>query len=178
MRSFAFVVPAAAYAAVLALSSAVCGPASAATVTLKDGTVIHGVVESLRDGVYTVTSGSLGTIRVPKTEVRTIDEGDGATRAAGAASGGALPGAGSPGDGGAGKGAAGLEGVQLGLLQDPRLLEMLLALEDDPDVQAVLADPKVMREIAAGDYAALMSDPKIVALMSDEKVRALIDAVR
>jgi hypothetical protein len=152
----------------LVLLSAVCGPATAANVVLKDGTVIHGEVVSLKDGVYTVRTDSLGTVRVRKQEVRSIDESEGSPNRSGPDSSaqGAPPQAG------------GLQGLQLGILQDPKLLEMLLALQNDPGVQAVLGDPKIMSEIAAGDYTALMNDPKIAALLSDEKVRALIDEVR
>ncbi len=165
MRRLAFNTTSARLAAFAALA-AVCGWASAANVVLKDGTVIHGEVESLQGGVYTVRTDSLGTVQVPKSQVRTIDESGAPSRPPPPSSAAPSP-----------QPAAGA-GIAAGLLQDPQLLEQVQALQDDPDVRAVLADPKIMSEIAAGDYAALMNDPKIVALMNNEKLKALLDEVR
>ncbi len=152
----------------LAALALVCGAAAAANVVLIDGTVIHGEVVSLEDGVYTVRSDSLGMLRVPKAKVRTIEEGQAAGRpaASGASSNASVP----P--------AAAIQGIETNVLQNPDLLKMLLALQNDPDVLAVLSDPKVMSEIAAGDYSALMNDPKIVALMNNAKVRAFVEEVK
>jgi hypothetical protein len=153
---------------VLALLSCVCGSALAADVVLKDGTVIHGDIESLRDGVYTVKTDSLGTVRVRKQEVRSIDEDEGAASRSGP----------EPSAPGPGTKDTELQSLQLSIVQDPKLLTMLLALQNDPDVTAVLADPQIMAKIAAGDYTALMNDPKIVALMNNEKVRAIIEEMQ
>lgn len=152
----------------LALLSCACGSALAADVVLKDGTVIHGDIELLQDGIYTVKTDSLGTVRVRKQEVRSIDEDEGAASRPGPES--SAPGS-APND-------AGLRSIQLSIVQDPKLLTMLLALQNDPDVLAVLGDPQVMKKIAAGDYTELMNDPKIVALMNNDKVRAIIDEMQ
>jgi hypothetical protein len=156
------------YWIVLAMWWSVCGSVSAANVVLKDGTVVHGEVEALQDGVYTVRTDSLGTVRVRKDEVRSIDEGGGSTRRSGSDS--------STIDSSSQE--AELRSLQLGIMQNPSLLAMLLALQNDPDVLAVLADPEIMKKIAAGDYTALMNDPKIDALMRDDKVRAIVDEMR
>jgi hypothetical protein len=58
------------------------------------------------------------------------------------------------------------------------LLATVLALQDDPDVLAVLADPEITKAMVAGDYAALQNNPKIVALMHNAKMREIIDGVR
>jgi hypothetical protein len=146
---------------------ALCGPSLAATVTLRDGTVIHGDVKSLQDGVYTIRSDSAGTLHVRADQVRSIDESDQPAIAAGV---GSLPGGLS--------GASASDAAKSLITQDPKLLTAVLELQSDPDVIAVFADPEVMRAIAAGDYAALTNNPKIVALMQNPKIRAIIDAVR
>jgi hypothetical protein len=136
-----------------------CGVLSAATVVLRDGTLIHGEIKSLQDGVYTIETQSVGTVHVRKQAVRSIEEGGVSAIEPGVGSGA-------------------LDAAKSRIAQDPDLLAAVLALQNDPDVLAVLADPQIMKAIAAGDYTALMNNPKIVALMNNAKVRKIIGETR
>ena len=144
------------------------GSGSAATVVLKDGAVIHGEIETLQDGVYTVETDSLGTVRVRKEDVRTIDHSRGPTMES---SVGPSPSGSSPSP-------AELQALQSRLMQSPNLFSMIQALQSDPEVQAVLADPEVMSAMASGDYAKLMNHPKIIALTDNAKVREIVEEAR
>ena len=155
-------------AVVLMAALGLCAASSAATVVLADGTVIHGEIQSLQDGVYTVRTDALGTLRVRKEDVRSIDETGGA--ASGLGSGRLSAGATPQGPD--------LDATKSRIAGDPNLLALVLALQNDPDVLAVLEDPAIMKAVAAGDYAALMNDPKIVALMQNEKVRKILDGTQ
>jgi hypothetical protein len=146
---------------------AFCGASFAATVVLRDGTVIHGEIRSLQDDVYTVESDSVGTIHVRKPEVRSIDEG-------GESSGASVESSAHRYSPGAGE----LDATTSRITQDPKLLATVLTLQNDPDVLAVLADPEIMEAMTAGDYAVLLNNPKIVALMHNAKIREIIDGVR
>ena len=140
--------------------------ASAETLVLRDGTVIHGEIETLQDDVYTVETDSLGTVRVRKQDIRTIDHSDSSTFGSPVGST-----RGSPPK------QAELQTMQSRIMQSPNLLSMILGLQSDPDVQAVLADPEIMSALASGDYATLMNHPQIIALTSNAKVREVIDEV-
>jgi hypothetical protein len=144
-----------------------CDVSYAATVVLRDGTVIQGEVKSLQDGVYTIETASVGTLRVRAENVRSID----ADRPPSSASAAGQPAAGSsPADV--------LDAAQAQISADPKLLATVLALQSDPAVLAVLADPEITKALAAGDYSTLISNPKIVALMQNPKVREIIDSLR
>jgi hypothetical protein len=145
-----------------------CGVASAATVVLRDGTVIQGEVRSLEDGVYTIETASVGAVHVRAEEVRSIAE-------AGTSPG--TPAVGQPTKEGS-PGADALDAAKSQISADPQLLAAVLALQNDPEVLAVLADPEVAKAMAAGDYNALMGNAKIVALMQNQKVREIVDALR
>jgi hypothetical protein len=159
--------PAAAFPFVMTGFLAFSGATFAATVVLRDGTVIHGEILLLQDDVYSVETDSLGTIRVRKQEVRSIDNGAEPTKGTSVES---STDASSPGS-------RELDATKSRIVQDPELLAAVLALQSDPDVLAVLADPEITKAIAAGDYAALLNNPKIVALMHNAKMREIIDGV-
>lgn len=144
------------------------GSAFAATLVLKDGAVIHGDIEALQDDVYTVKTDSLGTVRVRKQDVRTIEHSGGTTTesSAGSPTNGSSP---DPTE---------LRAIQSRVMQDPNLLSMIQALQSDPEVQAVLADPEIMSAMASGNYAVLMNHPKIIALTRNAKIREVVDEVR
>jgi len=162
MRRFAH--GSAAAASALAGLLACAGLASAATITLNDGTVIQGAVQSLQDGVYTIASDSVGTLHVPADRVRSINGGGKAPT--------------SPPADAASVGAGALDAAKSRIAQDPALLAAVLALQNDPEVLAVLSDPEIMKAMSAGDYGALMNNPKIVALMNNAKLRAIIGELR
>ena len=52
-------------------------------------------------------------------------------------------------------------------------MSKILSLQDDPLVQDILRDERLMQAIHAGNLGALMNDPKIRALMSHPTVRDL-----
>jgi hypothetical protein len=158
---------AAARSFLVACCLACCGVSVAATVVLRDGTVIQGEVKSLQDGVYTIETASVGTLHVRAQDVRSIDEGGKSPSASEAA---------QPAKG-ASPGADAFDAAKSQIVADPKLLATVLALQNDPAVVAVLADPEVMKAVAAGDYDTLMSNPKIVALMQNPKVREIIEAL-
>ena len=147
---------------------ACCGVSSAATVVLRDGTVIRGEVKSLQDGVYTIETAAVGTLHVRAQDVSSIDES------------GKPPSTAGPGQpaNGPSPGADALDAAKSQIVADPKLLATVLALQSNPAVLAVLADPEVMKAMAAGDYDALMHNAKIVALMQNPKVREIIEALR
>ena len=141
--------------------------AFAATVVLRDGTVIQGEIKNLQDDVYTVETDMLGTVRVRKQDIRTIDHSDGSTIGSPVGSPN-----GSPPE------QAELQAMQSRMMQIPNLISMIQGLQSNPDVQAILADPEIISALASGDYTTLMNHPKIIALTSNAEVREIIDEVR
>lgn len=132
---------------------------SAATIVLKDGAVIYGEIETLQNDLYTIKTESLGTVRVNKQDVRTIDQGGKPAPP----SSQSLP---DPTD---------VESLQLQMMQNLSLISMIEALQNDPEVQAVMSDPEIINAINAGDYGALLSNPKIIALTQNPKMREIIE---
>jgi hypothetical protein len=153
-----------------ALLGLACTTRAAATIELKDGSRIAGQIEGIDHGVYTVRSASLGTVRVAESNIARIDYGGDVASAAGAP-------ATSPGHGAAAirdSGNRDLQELQARIAQDPSAMQSIMSLESDPQVQAVLNDPAIMKAIAAGDFASLMRNEKIQALESNETLKQLV----
>jgi hypothetical protein len=52
-------------------------------------------------------------------------------------------------------------------------MQLILALQNDPDFQEVLQDESIMKAISSGDFNALMTNPKIVKLMNNSSVQEI-----
>jgi len=123
----------------------------ASTIALRDGSTINGEVLSMHDGVYTIRSETLGTIAVKQSDIRTLTNGA-AVPAPSAAQGQ-------------------MDAVAARMAADPAVMDAVTALQDSPDVQAVLDDPDLMRAVQSGDLETLLTNPKLAHLAADPRVQ-------
>lgn len=82
---------------------------------------------------------------------------------------------GPPGGAGNDAGNDAVTGLQGALLANPSSRDQVMSLQDDPQMQAILNDPALMRAVQSGDLGALMNDPRIQALESNPTVRGLVE---
>lgn len=139
-------------------------PVNAATVHLTDGSSVKGEVESLSGGVYVIQTESLGRITVLASRVRSITN---TSRAPSGSGGVSSTGAASP-----------IESIQASIAGNPGLISSVMQLQSDPQMQAVLADPELMRAVQSFDLETLRNHPKIRALMNNPGVRRIQDEVQ
>jgi len=119
-------------------------------IELHDGSVIQGEILSFDGSVYTIRTTSLGTITVAAPRVRAIH----------------MEGQGSPLTE-----RPEFRDLQQGILGSPDTLNMILGLQDDPDVQAVLQDAELMKAVQAGDLERLLANPKFLRLLENPRVQ-------
>jgi len=149
-------------AALLSLAS---GVLASPTIELKDGSRIQGEIQSLENGVYTVLSPSIGTVHVAQSSiVRIVYGGDVANAAV------------SPGKSSAHDDAVTHDVQQqvTRLAQDPATMQSIMSLQSDPQIQAILNDPVIIKAIQEGDYMSLLGNAKIQALESNEHLKQLL----
>jgi hypothetical protein len=130
--------------------------AGARVVELYDGSTITGRIVSLDNGVYTIESNSLGRLRLDAAKIRAIR---------------------APGYGGGERGRT-AGGMELGALQNrmvgnPTVMGQIMALQNDPQILELLADPEIVRAVQSGDLDALSRNPKFLELMQNSRVRAI-----
>lgn len=129
---------------------------------LADGSVISGEIESIHDGIYTVTSPSLGTITVKDSEIRSIETPSGSPDQTDAMAN--APSAASTPQ---------VDAAQRRILGDDTLMSLVTALENDPQLQDVLQDPAIMDAIRAGNLDALEQNAKVQRLMDNPKIQEI-----
>jgi hypothetical protein len=138
-------------------------------VELNDGTVITGEIVSLNNGVYTIKSESLGTIKLTESKVRTIRM-KGPTMV--------------PGEQNASQqnphsvdANAQAQSLQQKMMNDKEVMGKVHALQNDPEFQKILEDPEVMRAVNSGDITALMANPRFMKLLNNRTVQEITNKV-
>jgi len=137
-------------------------------VELTDGSVITGEVLSLTNGVYTVKSETLGTMKIGESKIRAIREKD--HGAAGSAQSGPT---GSPASSN-----VPVKSLQDKMMSDGEIMTMIKSLQSDRDFQKILEDPEVMKAVNSGDIAALMANPGFMKLLDNKTVLDIQNKVK
>jgi len=117
---------------------------------LQDGTVVHGTLDSFVDGIYTINSSTLGTLRIEATKVKSIRSET-------------IP-ASNP---------DAQQALQNKILGDAAVMDLVKSLQQDPDFQAILSDKETLRAINAGDLSSLEHNQKIKALINNSTVKEI-----
>jgi hypothetical protein len=68
--------------------------------------------------------------------------------------------------------------IQERLLNDEAILKKIQALQNDPDIQAVLNDSALMDALRAGDLKAVMSNPKFMRLLENPAIQEILEEAR
>jgi len=142
------------YFCILLLVGFIAGDASGAEikhVTLNDGSIIHGEILSLSDGLYTLKSISLGTIKIEESKVQSITPLKNIKKE--------------------------IQTFEQKIMNNAELLNIILPLQDDPDFQKALEDPSIIEAVETGDMNALLSNPKFIKLLNNVTILDIKDKI-
>ncbi len=146
-----------------------CGSASGGEIreiVLSDGSVITAEILSFTNGVYTLQSDIMGKIIVEDEKVREIRKKS-AVKAA------EKQDTGSSDLRGLNLYGLDFESVQESITGNPKLMEIVNSLENDPDIQKIMTDPKMMEAVRSGDVGTLLTTPEIQRLLNNPKVQSI-----
>ena len=132
-------------------------------IKLVDGSVIQAEIISFSNGVYKLRSESLGTISVAEDRVQSIRPNKSQTPEMLEKLESSDPSVGKK-----------VQGLQQKLTSDPKTMEMLLDLGNDPSMIGVLNDKDLMRAIQQGNLSTVIKNPKIQKLMKSKAVGDVI----
>lgn len=125
-------------------------------IVLIDGSIIVGELVSLTNGIYTIKTATLGDLKVEDARVETIRNKSGRMERSEKASV-----------------QQEIIAIQQKMIADESIIQLILALQNDPDFQDILQDESIMKAISSGDFNALMTNPKIVKLMNNSSVQEI-----
>ena len=146
---------------------------AAKEIILKDGSRIRGDVQSMQNGMYQVRTDSMGTIQLNSGQRRPQYRFPIGSQAPGGSAG-----SGSASAPGSSSTKSAIDSIKSNIVRSPGLMSTIMELQNDPQMQAVLADPEVMRAVQNFNLQALSSNPKIKALMKNAKIRRINNAVK
>ena len=130
-------------------------------IQLTDGSVISGEIISFKEGVYTLRSNSLGTIIIDESQIRVIRmDSQGAT-------------AWEPLNASNESIDNTIQSLQKSMSHNPEIMEMIQALQNDPEIQSLIRDEGIMGAVSAGDLNSLMSDPDFLKLFENPAIQQI-----
>lgn len=141
-------------AGTLLLSSQVFGE----EIVLEDGSRINGKVLSMTGGSYQVQTESMGVITIDKGKILSISQGSQPA---------------TSGTSAMQMGQSAVQNLQTSIASDQGLMTSILQLQSDPDMQAVLSDPELMRAVQTFDLQTLQNHPKIKKLMNNSSAQSI-----
>lgn len=126
-------------------------------IELTDGSAIAGEVLSLANGVYTIKSDSLGTIKLEQSKIRAIRAKSSGTNAA------------SPQE---------MKALTEKMLSDKEIMVLIQSLQNDPDFKKALEDPAIMKAVSEGDISALTANTQFMKLLNNATVKEIEQKAR
>ena len=66
-----------------------------------------------------------------------------------------------------------VEELQERMLQDEGIMALIIALQNEPEIQELLNDPAIRADIQAGDIRALTGNPDFMKLLKNARVREI-----
>ena len=151
------------------LAAVLCGSAFAGEIreiVLTDGSVITAEILSFTNGVYTLQSDIMGKIIVEDEKVKEIRK-----KSAGKAA--EKQDMASPALKGLNLNGQDFQGIQESITGNPELMEIVNSLENDPDIQKIMADPRLMEAVRSGDVGTLITTPEVQRLLNNPKVQSI-----
>lgn len=133
-------------------------------IELNDGSRISGVIVDYGDGTYTIQSETLGRLQLRDDQIRSIHSPE--STAEEAQSLGTI----SPGRATQSQ----LEQIQNRIMADPKVLPLVMSLQQDPDIVALLNDPQIIQAILSGQTDSLQNHPKIHQLESNPTIQKIM----
>lgn len=157
MRQFLF-----GFVVALSLTAGSARAGEVREIELKDGSIITGEVVSLNNGIYTIKSGTLGSLKVEESKMNVIRPKS------------------PPRGPGAAQNNTDIEATSLqhNLMSDQEIMGMILSLQNDPDFKKLLEDPEVMKAVSEGNIAALTANPKFMKLLGNPTVQEIQKKVK
>ena len=131
-------------------------------IELTDGSVIKGRVISLDNGTYTIDAQTLGRITIGASKIKKIETENGNAPLTPQTATTLNPGMRDK-----------INNYTAQIMGNPDILKITAGLANDPQFQALMKDPQIMRAIYAGDMQTLMANPKFMNAINNPEIEKI-----
>ncbi len=131
-------------------------------IELKDGSIIAGQLVSLKTGIYTIESDTLGTLKIEESKVKIIRP----------ISPPQIPDVAQHNTGNE------VTCLQRKMMNNHEIMDLIQSLQNDPEFMTLLEDPEILKAVNAGNVAALAANPKIMKLLENPTVQEIKKKVK
>ena len=131
-------------------------------IELSDGSRITGEVISFDGNTWIIQSKSMGQLKIESSKVRSIrtQEASGRNQPVSPSSGYQVA-------------QEDIQAMQQSIMANQAILNMIMNLQNDPEIQAILKDPVIMHAVESGDVNALIANPKFMRLLEKAEIKAI-----
>lgn len=137
-------------------------------IILVDGSTIYGKVISIENGKYKIQSDTLGTVSLDESKIQSFNFSSSEKKRISAETQTAPAQLMKRPE---------VKSIQEKILQNDQILEMILALQNDPTVQSIINNPHLKKAIDTGDINALLNSTEFLKLMDNSTVKKIQDKV-
>jgi hypothetical protein len=121
-------------------------------IDLTDGSTITGDVLSVANGVYTIRSDSLGTVKLDASKIRAIRTKPSGTSPVSSRE---------------------IAAMREKMLSDKDIVALIQSLQNDPDFIKALEDPAIMKAVSENDISTLVQNPRFMKLLNNATVKEI-----
>ena len=145
------------------------------TITLKDGTVLKGQLKDITDGHYIIDTVNFGQVQILATNVVSITAGNALPQPVSEPSTPQIPNFTNPFGGGQSQLMGQASQMQQSIMGDPQMMAEVQKILGDPEIAAILQDPKVMQDVMSMNPQTIQNNPNIQSLMQNPKMQQLLN---
>jgi len=137
---------------------------AARVIELSDGSRISGVIIDYGNETYTIQSETLGRLQLRDAQIRSIHSPSQTSERDESLA----PASSDPAT------LSQLEHIQSRIMAEPELLSLVMSLQQDPDIIAILNDPQIMQAIMSGQITTLQNHPKFHQMETNPAIQEIM----
>jgi hypothetical protein len=131
------------------------------TITLKDGTTIKGQLINVANGSYTISSPTMGQVKVSSDQILSINSGGAPTAGGQVIADGKIS-------------ADALNDVKVNMMQDPEIMSLIQDLMKDPEIAEIMKNPSLMQDALSMDPQKIQNNPEVQKLLQNPTMQKII----
>ena len=130
-------------------------------ISLVDGSIIYGEIKSFHAGVYTVKSAAFGLVKISEADIQQIRPKSTSTKKRESTKP-EIP-----------EVSSNLLALQELMSRDQEIMNLIAALQNDPDFLEIMRDPVILNDVSTGNIGALLSNPRFMDLLKNQKIQEI-----